>query len=215
MRNRSLVYGFGVSAGLFALWSFLLFHTDFLRSVDNQIYDIISHWKSPLWLYLNARISFLGDWKFILFLSVVLGIYLLCRGWRREALWPLVSVVLAMKITVMLKSYFVRIRPLALDPHTLWKNFAYPSGHSSESFVFYGMMIWILAKLFPHHSWAKKSKWGIALLVAAIGLSRIFLGVHWMSDVVGGFLLGASWVFLNLILTRKLSFFQKSHAQKV
>lgn len=205
MRRRSLVTGFCLSAGLFTLWSFLLFHTDLLTSLDQRIYDIISHWKSPFWLDLNASLSFLGDWKFILFLSVLLGVYLLCRNGWRQALWPFASVFLMMKITMLFKAYFSRTRPQALDPQYQWQHLAYPSGHSSESFVFYGIATWIFLQIFPHHPWTKKSMWGSGILIGAIGLSRIFLGVHWMSDVVGGFLLGASWLCLNLILVRKFS----------
>lgn len=199
---RSLIIGFGVSTLLFWFWTFLLFHDSFLKDFDQRAYEVVSGFQSPLWIGLNRGISFMGEGKWLVFAAALLGVYFLCRRWWRWALWPLISVSLLIKITFMFKEHFDRVRPVSLDPLTVWHSLAYPSGHCSGSLFFYGLLIWMWGK-------NKKILAGGVLLVTAISLSRIFLGAHWFSDTVGGFLLGGSWLFLNL-LAAKIFFFHES-----
>jgi undecaprenyl-diphosphatase len=103
----------------------------------------------------------------------------------------------------VLKLAFHRPRPIAFYG-TSPTSYSFPSGHALGSFCFYGVLAAVLAS----RATGRKSKFLIwlaaALLVGMIGLSRIYLGVHYPSDVIAGYLAGAVWVTAVTIVDRLL-----------
>src|SRR5438093_4522290 len=94
-----------------------------------------------------------------------------------------------------LKEYVKRARPPYHEAaHT--SGYSFPSGHSMAAFIAYGMLAYILIQLIPHRRSRRAAVGALTLLVLLIGLSRMFLGAHWLSDVVGGFAAGACWLGL-------------------
>jgi undecaprenyl-diphosphatase len=124
--------------------------------------------------------------------ATVFLVWRLARGGHRRAAWLLgIAVAGGDLLELVLKLVFQRPRPEAFfvtEPTT----YSFPSGHSVESCVFYGTVAAIFtAGLRP--AW-KVAGWAVAvLMVAAIGFSRIYLGVHWPTDVLGGYDLGVGW----------------------
>jgi undecaprenyl-diphosphatase len=86
-----------------------------------------------------------------------------------------------------------RPRPVVDHPIATALGKSFPSGHAMSSTVTYGALALVFLPLLPRRSrpWALG---GVVLLVLAIGTSRLFLGVHFVSDVVGGFILGLAWL---------------------
>ena len=112
--------------------------------------------------------------------------------WRRAALWMVVTILGAVVLNVGLKYAFHRPRPVPFFvpvPYT----YSFPSGHSLFSFCFYGVLAGLLAGRMQSRL-GRILVWSLAaLLVAAIGLSRIYLGVHYPSDVIAGYLVAGFW----------------------
>src|SRR6266511_961944 len=83
-----------------------------------------------------------------------------------------------------------------------WTGFAFPSGHTTKATAVYGMLAALLAATTPR--WGRKvSVWtAAALLAGLVGLSRLYLGAHWLTDVLGALTLGAAWLFVLLAATR-------------
>lgn len=97
----------------------------------------------------------------------------------------------------VMKLFFARPRPL----HPLLyreDTFSFPSGHATFSFIFYGTMAYFIWLTDLPKSWKYIIMTFLVLLSLAIGLSRIYLRVHYPSDVLGGFALGYSWLFLMI-----------------
>jgi len=97
-------------------------------------------------------------------------------------------------LNVALKEVFARARPDGADPALHGGGWSFPSGHAMNTFVFCGMVAYLLVRLSP---WRAGLAFRVALLFAwalAMGFSRLYLGVHYASDVVAGFLAGAAWV---------------------
>jgi undecaprenyl-diphosphatase len=121
--------------------------------------------------------------------------------WRRAALWMVVTILGALVLDLSLKYAFHRHRPIPFFvavPHT----YSFPSGHSLFSFCFYGVLAGLLAGRIGSRL-GRVLIWTLAaLLVAAIGLSRIYLGVHYPSDVIAGYLAASLWVSTLLALDR-------------
>jgi len=122
--------------------------------------------------------------------------------WRRAAIWLLATLAGATVLSLALKSAFHRPRPtlfFGAVPHT----YSFPSGHSMFSFCFYGVLAGLLTARIDSRP-LRILIWIVAAaaLVLSIGLSRIYLGVHYPSDVLAGYLAGAIWVSTMLALDR-------------
>ena len=81
--------------------------------------------------------------------------------------------------------------------------YSFPSGHSITSMVFYGYLIYLIYKYVDNRKVKILLMIFLVLLIPVIGLSRIYLGVHYTSDVVGGFLLGAVYLILFINISNK------------
>jgi membrane-associated phospholipid phosphatase len=128
-------------------------------------------------------------------LSLVAAAVFLLRGWRRGAVLVLVTLAGAAVLDLGLKQLFARARPQAFfDYYLTPKSFSFPSGHALFAVCFFGG----LAVLLTHRlrGWlARILVWAVALaLIFLIGVSRVYLGVHYPTDVIGGFAVGIIWV---------------------
>jgi undecaprenyl-diphosphatase len=163
-------------------------------AVRNQVHA----YASPALDRVMVFISFLGGdgLTAAVILSVIAFRWL---HWRRAMLWMAVTILGAVVLDLSLKYAFHRHRPTPFFvsvPHT----YSFPSGHSLFSFCFYGVLAGLLTRRLKSRL-ARGLIWVFAaLLVAAIGLSRIYLGVHYPSDVIAGYLAASVWVSTLLAL---------------
>ncbi|HEU0317351.1 MAG TPA: phosphatase PAP2 family protein [Solirubrobacteraceae bacterium] len=134
----------------------------------------------------------LGElWLDAAFAGVVLGLVVVGR--RRDALFVLVAAGGAMILTNAIKVIVERPRPggggLVSVASASW-----PSGHATSSIAFYGAL-GLLAARWVSRGWGRGAIWVVVgVLVAAVGTSRVYLGVHYPSDVVAGWLVGGLWL---------------------
>src|SRR6266542_2806736 len=141
--------------------------------------------------------------------AVLIGLILavgLVWWWRRRTwrpLWLLAGAYLgAWVLSETVKDLTHRARPPAAQAIGHWTGFAFPSGHTTKATAVYGMLAALLAATTPR--WGRKvSVWtAAALLAGLVGLSRLYLGAHWLTDVLGALTLGAAWLFVLLTATR-------------
>ncbi|WP_404428200.1 phosphatase PAP2 family protein [Sutcliffiella horikoshii] len=147
-------------------------------------------------------LSFIGSKLFFYPALVVLTIIIvLKRNWYL-ALFLWANLVCVRLLNTLLKTIFSRDRP-SLD-HVVEAGFySFPSGHSMNSMAFYGAIAF-LCYLIIKQSWLRNTLMTVCfVLIGLIGFSRVYLGVHYPLDVLGGFSMGASWVlFLSGIYTK-------------
>lgn len=129
----------------------------------------------------------------------------LLAGFRREALFVLLTVG-ASFISGRAKVVVGRPRPAADAVHVFapLNDFSYPSGHVVAYVSTFGFLFFLIYILFRRSIWRTLALWVLGVLVATIGLSRIYLGQHWASDVLGGYALGTSYL-LGLIVLYRMS----------
>lgn len=127
--------------------------------------------------------------------------------WRRSdwwtALWLAITVAVGNLLQQGLKAAVDRPRPVWRDPVDSAHYAAYPSGHAMTATIVCGLLLWLL-----HRRGPGRAVWRTALTVALIsvlgvGLTRVWLGVHWPSDVLGGWLLGATVVASAALIHRR------------
>lgn len=146
--------------------------------------------------------TFLGEGPVLILISVAAAAWLLWRGSPRAGL-VLVAVTLAGRALVHAQKYGIqRLRPEDLEHLVPVSNPSFPSAHAGNSMIVYLTIALILTR---------GTRWGgIAIgcaipLSVLIGLTRVILGVHWPSDVAGGWAFGLLWVLLALPLAERLA----------
>ncbi|MGW1154202.1 phosphatase PAP2 family protein [Streptomyces rubiginosohelvolus] len=171
-----------------------------LMSLDRSVADALHRHAvgDPGLVHVNRVLT---DWVWdpwtMRALIAVTVIALWWRGARRLALWTAATSLLATLLQQGLKAAVDRERPQWTDPVDSANFAAFPSGHAMTAVVTCGLLLWLL-RLYG----AGPGLWGTALAVAvvsAIGVAatRVYLGVHWLTDVVGGALLGVAVVALS------------------
>lgn len=136
--------------------------------------------------------SWIGDWERVVIIGMVLLAVFVRLGWRREAILLFSTVVVAKAASILLKHFIARERP----DLTLWltdaSGFSFPSGHATVAMALYGGLGYILWKRSSSLLHRYLAVAFCLIMVIGIGLSRIFLQVHWLTDVLGGWVLGGT-----------------------
>jgi undecaprenyl-diphosphatase len=157
---------------------------------------------APAVVEIFAFITGMGSHGALLAVGTVMGFYLvLRRSWQLLCIW-VITLAIGAGLNHLLKEIFARARP---DLATA-AGYSFPSGHSMNSAVTYGMLIYLLV-LWSERGWQRQL--GVScmvLLVLAIGFSRMVLGQHYFSDVLGGFAAGTAVVALAVTVTERLRF---------
>ena len=190
-----LAVGLGVSA--FIVWAFAELADEVVEGESRRFDRAVLLWinaHSPEWLDGPMRlVTALGYyWVVMPLLAVaVLGFYL--AGWRLSAILVLVSTVGGSLLTAVLKAVFERSRPEVFESGYKAAFYSFPSGHATVAVGFYGALTLILAyRLRGYARWIVVA-FGV-LLVLLIGFSRLYLGVHYPTDVLAGFLAAPLWL---------------------
>jgi undecaprenyl-diphosphatase len=151
----------------------------------------------PAWLEnVNREVTVLGGGVVLTLITLVVAGYLLIERWYASTLFLLVAVAGGMLLTNVLKSFFDRDRPTVV-PHLADSLLqSYPSGHSMMSSVVYLTLAVLLARAMERRR-VKVYCVTVALLLSLIvGASRVYLGVHYPTDVIAGWAGGIAWALL-------------------
>jgi membrane protein DedA with SNARE-associated domain/membrane-associated phospholipid phosphatase len=163
----------------------------FDRTVDEYLHSHATPHLTTFFLIVTA----FGSTVAVVLLGIAVAA-LLARGRRWTLLWTwIVAVAGSAILNQLLKGTFQRPRPHFVHPLVVETSYSFPSGHAMESFVAYGMVAY-LAVLLWLRSWEARVAviCGAALVVVLIGFSRMYLGVHYFSDVVAGYAAGGVWL---------------------
>ncbi|WP_239551290.1 phosphatase PAP2 family protein [Paenibacillus elgii] len=164
-----------------------------LERFDRTYIDWIQSHISPKLTVWMKGITELGSFQT---LSVLLLVSVSLMVWRRkkwEALFFMVAVTGGMLFNQLLKQIFERQRPI-LHRIVEETGYSFPSGHSMGSIVFYGMLAMLLLMFVKSPVLKLLIAVTAGCLIIMIGVSRIYLGVHYPSDVAAGFAAGAAWL---------------------
>ncbi|SFB90933.1 phosphatase PAP2 family protein [Kaistella jeonii] len=154
---------------------------------------------------LTGFMSLITQFSSTPFIKVVypfLIIILLIFKFYRKAIFTFLAGVGGLLLIYGMKMFFARPRP----PYPLIhkeENFSFPSGHATFSFIFYGTLAYFIWLTDLPKVWKYIAMIFLISLSLTIGLSRVYLRVHFPSDVLGGFCLGYSWLFLMIFAFRK------------
>ena len=173
--------------------------------VDHEVLEFVVDNRSGFWTSVAHGLSWVGSTLTLtLIVITAAAVFALFRHWRSAAMVLLGSLT-AYLVMIGLKGAIDRDRPPSADRLTHVAYQSMPSGHAMMSAVVFGL---IAVGLFRASAWIRAHPDVLLvapLLAVAIGLSRVYLGVHWMSDVVVGWVFGALWIALVATLARVVS----------
>ena len=129
---------------------------------------------------------------------------------KRDLLLPMiVTLVGSESVAYIIKLAIHRKRPGEGIAYYVEKTYSFPSGHATITMAFYGFLIYFLLRLERQYKTSYILSVILVILIFLIGFSRIYLGVHFLSDVLGGYLVGGLWLLLSISL-REILGWQKS-----
>ena len=183
---------------------FLLLVEDLFREelyiTDDYIYHHISKLISPSFTFFFKFITKLGSASVLI--GIIIATFIIFKN-KRIGLYMSINLVCIFILNQLLKFFFERPRPIDLMIIEE-SGYSFPSGHSMVSMAFYGFIIFLLWKYLKNN----KLKWFYTILliflIVLIGISRIYLGVHYATDVIAGFYISIAYliVFTTLISNR-------------
>ena len=173
-------------------------------ALDSAILQTVAKTRTP-WLTMAAvDVTALGSITLVVLFSASTLVVLLVLRDRLGALQLLAASVGAGVLTQGTKDIIERIRPEEVQPLIVVSGFSYPSGHSLSTSALY-LTIAIIAGGYVRHSGARAAIFvAVSVVLILVGASRVYLGVHYATDVVSGISLGAAWA---LVLAGCFTFF--------
>lgn len=221
-RARSYLFGSLTAVVLFAAVARAVAEADgILAALDRALPLAVTAWRSPPLTAAMVAVTSIGGWIGIAVVSVAAAVTLARRGrWRAVALLTL-CVGGAAVLTLALKQWFDRPRPHVtampeLPALVQATGASFPSGHALQSLVLYGLLLVLFAPTGmsrqqaaspPAGARSRRPAAGLTIatagMLALIGVSRVYLGVHYPSDVIGGWLAGLAWLGCCLALLQR------------
>ncbi len=149
-------------------------------------------------------VTLLGSTFVATLLSCLVGIYLLIRGQRYWFTTFVLSVVGGVVLNRFLKSVFQRTRPQFDDPIMTFTGYSFPSGHTITATVLYGCLAALIVAHTRNQSLRIAITGAAGIFIALVGFSRIYLGAHFLSDVLAAMAEGLAWLSLSFTLVYSL-----------
>lgn len=192
-----LTLGLSVSAGFTVVFGWVLRDVLFpsqLTQLDQLVYQLAQSLRHPGTDAFFLLATFLGDGPVILMLAALCCLWLLLSNRDFSAAILVAGLLGGEALVFALKYLLNRPRPEPFFTHLVLDSASFPSAHAFVAVVFYGLLVYLLLETLANLQARFTLVLGGSFLALLIGVSRIYLGVHWLSDVVGGFLLAALWL---------------------
>jgi undecaprenyl-diphosphatase len=164
------------------------------RLLDEHVTSWFHEHATPALTQIARVVTFFGSVGFVTGASFCVAIVLIAR----KSWYQLLALVLAVGggglLNILLKHFFHRQRPVLENPLVTLSSFGFPSGHTMGSTLFYGLLAIFVAQWLRTWRLRVLTSCVAALAIVLIGLSRIYLGAHYLTDVIGAIAVGLAWL---------------------
>ncbi|MEP0792249.1 phosphatase PAP2 family protein [Funiculus sociatus GB2-C1] len=207
----------GLLLAALALWGFAQIADEVLdkesQFIDTAILLALQRLHTPLLDQVMTGITFFGEPELLLIICLGFAAWLLLRGNRSQATTLGIASLGAVGLNYLLKDLFARDRPALWDRIVDVRYYSFPSGHAMISMVVYGAIAYLLIKNFG--KWSNLIIITTVALIFSIGLSRLYLGVHWPTDVLAGYAAGIVWLMTCIFSLEFWQYRQVSNSNTV
>ncbi|MHB1163029.1 MAG: phosphatase PAP2 family protein [Minisyncoccota bacterium] len=173
----------------------------FVALNDLRFENLLLSIRTPFFLHVFEGITFFGSVVAVTGIAVAVGVFLAVRRLSRPYLAGFVVTISGAAVSLCaMKEIVGRARPGGLIPAFFQPGFSFPSGHATISIALYGFIAFLLLRHYPRYK--RFVVLGAALLALSIGFSRLYVGVHFPSDVIAGYALGGLWLLAGMGVVR-------------
>jgi undecaprenyl-diphosphatase len=206
--SLELLFGLLIAAAALVLFTWLgreILEGEVL-AFDNRLREWVHGLASPRLTTIMRGASLYGGPAVLIPAGVLAAVAFLIKGWRRGALLAVVTLAGAGLLNGLLKFSFARVRPASYFDYPLPGSPSFPSGHALyAASVFGGLAVLVTARI--ENRPLQLCIWLLAiLLILLVGISRVYLGVHYPSDVLAGYSIGVIWVTTVALGDRLVSY---------
>lgn len=171
---------------------------------DSAVFNYLrNNVVTPQLTPLMKGITFLGSSTFLLPAYILLIIFYVFKNQKRRSIEILLIGSLGIFLNYLMKLFYHRTRP-AGPLITPLKSFSFPSGHAMSAFIFYGLLIYLVWDTGLNRAYKMVATILLVAIALAVGFSRMYLRVHYPSDVLAGFCLGLAWIGLAIWVLEKI-----------
>ncbi|MCR4281131.1 MAG: phosphatase PAP2 family protein [Candidatus Kaiserbacteria bacterium] len=177
--------------------------TTYVQHLDTIFAQAVYLMRDPSMVQFFIWVTQLGSSSTVIGLALIAVIIFIYRKKIPEAVGLLASVAGSAMAVFILKDLVARPRPMSPLPAYIETSYSFPSGHATLAIALYVFLLWAIYDAMP----SLRKKLTVAstvVLVLAIGFSRLYLGVHYLSDVIAGYLLGGIFVVVGIKIATKL-----------
>lgn len=189
-------------------------HSDVLASYDSKVTEFVTSFRNPGLNIFMQWITHVGDLYGYIVLTTICTVlfYLKFRNWRYVLEMVFVLAISGLSNSA-LKQVIDRARP-DVDHLVSVATLSYPSGHAMSAISFYGFLIYLIYNIRMRRVFKISLIILFSLMIFLIGVSRIYLGVHFPSDVAGGYIAGFIWIIFCVVLFHVIDLLRKRKKKK-
>ena len=175
-----------------------------LLYVDETVHELFRFVASPTTDFISSIVTFFGSSIFITFALCVSAFIFYKNKLKRASFVLVFSTVSAILIDSLLKSVFIRTRPMETGDTLLWQDYSFPSGHAMLATVFYTILGYLIIRFEKNSS--RKLIYALFFfgLILSVSMSRVALGYHYFSDIVAAMAIGGFWAIWNIYIIKIL-----------
>jgi undecaprenyl-diphosphatase len=223
VRNFHTTFGIFLSVGalitIACTYAFAKFASHVSSGSTQAFDDSVLRWmaahRSPALEPVVLEITFLGTGTVVFMIVAVSAMFLWLTKHRYSSALLLIATIGGILLNNLLKMGFGRPRPQLFDWGTHVVSWSFPSGHAMSSAVVYGTVAYLAARLQKKH-WHRVVTMLVAVvLIALIGFTRLYLGVHYPSDVIAGVIIGLAWAAFCMATLEAIQLYARRRAPKV
>lgn len=189
-------------------------HSDGLVAYDSKVTEFVTSFRNPGLTQFMQAITHVGDLYGYIVLTFIctVAFYLIFRNWRYVLEMIFVLAISGLSNSA-LKQVINRARP-DVEHLVSVATLSYPSGHAMSAISFYGFLIYLIYNIRMKAVFKISLIVLFSLMIFLIGVSRIYLGVHFPSDVAGGYIAGLIWVIFCIVLFHIIDLLRKRRKKK-
>lgn len=181
------------------------FYPEWLVPFDQPLQEFVRNPLSETKTTFFKSLTFFGNTTTVMTLIALTICYLFIKKYYSELLWVIFTSAFGAILNYLIKFVYQRPRP-SIEHLVDASHYSFPSGHSMASLIFYGSLIVLVHLLIKNKSLQTILSAGLFLLILLIGISRVYVGVHYPTDIIGGFLLGGAVLLASIPLFTRIRF---------
>ena len=185
------------------------------QAFDDSVLRWVAQHRTPALEPVMLEITFLGTGTVVIALVAVSGMFLWLSNHKYSAILLLVSTIGGILLNNLLKVGFGRPRPQIIDWGMQAVSWSFPSGHAMSAAVVYGTVAYLAARLQRRHLHRVITLTAAIVLILLIAASRLYLGVHYPSDVLAGIIIGLAWAAFCMAMLEAIQLYARWRAPRV